>query len=86
MITCIQQILGKHLLQADRYNEFIEQRTKISNILSDIGLEVTTEFEQDVVIEDTECFVLSEMNMAQLRAFSEQVNLLGNFSIMCQRH
>ena len=74
MITCIQQILGKHLLQADRYNEFIEQRTKISNILSDIGLEVTTEFEQDVVIEDTECFVLSEMNMAQLRAFSAQVN------------
>ena len=74
MITCIQQILGKHLLQADRYNEFIEQRTKISNILSDIGLEVTTEFEQDVVIEDTECFVLSEMNMAQLRAFSEQVS------------
>ena len=74
------------MLQADRYNEFIEQRTKISNILSDIGLEVTTEFEQDVVIEDTECFVLSEMNMAQLRAFSEQVSLLGNFSIMCQRH
>lgn len=41
--------------------------------MSDIGEEVTTEFEQDVVIEDSECFVLSEGNMVQLTVTLEKV-------------
>ena len=50
--------------------------------MTDIGEEVTTEFEQDVVIEDPECFVLSDGNMAQLTDMLDKVNI---FVEQCKR-
>ncbi|XP_067933561.1 protein regulator of cytokinesis 1-like isoform X2 [Watersipora subatra] len=53
--------------KATRYKRFMEARQRITEILTDIGQEAMTEFEQDVAIEEPECFVLSESNMIQLK-------------------
>lgn len=72
----LYQVVLKQILfsrQAMRFAKFTEQKEEITRIMSDIGEEVTTEFEQDIVIEDPECFVLSEANMLQLITLVDKV-------------
>ena len=68
--------MGRVSLKGKRYEKFIEQKTLITDIMADIGLKVVTEFEQDVVIEDCEGFVLSKSNMALLKVMVEKVSCL----------
>lgn len=59
--------------QAKRYAVFVDARQEIMDIVKDLDAEVVTEFEQDVIIEDVECFVLSETNMAALHELLAEV-------------
>ena len=51
----------------------MDARQEIMDIVKDLDAEVVTEFEQDVIIEDVECFVLSETNMAALHELLAEV-------------
>ena len=77
MDVIIELLILFHIsLQVCRYEKFTQQKDLITKIMTDIGEEVTTEFEQDVVIEDPECFVLSDGNMAQLTDMLDKVNIV----------
>ncbi|KAF6020195.1 PRC1 [Bugula neritina] len=55
-----------------RYETFLAQKEAIERILEDIGEEITTEFEQDVLLEDPQCFILSSSNMAKLNSLTQE--------------
>lgn len=59
--------------QTKRYTKLINVRDELTEIYKDLGEDIITEFEQDVVVEDSDCFVLSENNMISLDELLQQV-------------